>query len=81
MEATEGTLNVVSPWLDRDKYLQESFHVFFQSRTGKLKKGSEESSEFKKRSIIFPNFVKEIPQQVTYKTFLRTVPISRPTNI
>jgi hypothetical protein len=25
--------------------------------------------------------VKEIPQQVTYKTFLRTVPISRPTNI
>jgi hypothetical protein len=70
MEATEGTLNVVSPWVDRDKYLQESFHVFFQSRSGKPKKGSEErASEFRKRSTLFSNFLKEIPQQVTIKHF------------
>jgi hypothetical protein len=53
MDATEGTLNVVSPWVDRDKYLQESFHVFFQSRSGKPKKGSEERAVSSKRDQLF----------------------------
>jgi hypothetical protein len=41
MEATAGTLNVGSPWIDRDKNLQESFRVFFKSRLGKLEKENE----------------------------------------
>jgi hypothetical protein len=41
MEATAGTLNVGSPWIDRDKNLQESFRVFFQSRLGKPEKENE----------------------------------------
>jgi hypothetical protein len=53
MEATEGILNVVSPWLDRDKYIQESFHVFFQSRSGKPEKGSEERAVSSKRYQLY----------------------------
>jgi hypothetical protein len=80
MEATEGTLNVFSPWRDRDKYLQESFHAFFQSRSGKPKKGNEERAVSSKTDQLF-NFLKEILQQVTHKAFLGTVPISIPTSI
>jgi hypothetical protein len=35
-----GTLDVGSPWLDRDKNFQECFGVFFQSRLGKAEKDS-----------------------------------------
>jgi hypothetical protein len=53
MEATKGTVNVVSPWLDRDKNLQESFHVFFQSRLGKPKNGNEDRAVSSKRDQLF----------------------------
>jgi hypothetical protein len=39
-ETRAGTLDVGSPWLDRDQNFQECFGVFFQRRLGKPEKDS-----------------------------------------
>jgi hypothetical protein len=54
MEARAGTLNVVSPWIDRDKNLQESFRVFFQNRLGKPEKENEGRAVSSIRTQHFP---------------------------
>jgi hypothetical protein len=57
MEATAGTLNVGSPWIVRDKNLQENFRVFSQSRLGKPKKENEGRTVSSMRTQQFSQFL------------------------
>jgi hypothetical protein len=54
MDATAGTLNVGSPWIDSDKNLQESFRVLFQSRLGIPEKENEGREVSSIRTQHFP---------------------------